>query len=101
MIEAFKATWYSFYYIDVDQFKQPIIMQAYVVSGLVAGITWMSLDFLMVYFITISVNRFLKIIELENIKNSKGIVLMRFSAWVVRILIGVTSVSYNVTPFVL
>jgi hypothetical protein len=61
----------------------------------------MSLDVLMIYFITISVNRFLKIIELEGLKNTKGIVMMRIISWVVRILIAVTSISYNVTPFVL
>jgi hypothetical protein len=62
VIEGFKITWYSFYFFNVD-----ISSHAYVVSGLVAGLIWMSLDMIMIYFITISVNRFLKIIELENI----------------------------------
>jgi len=71
------------------------------VSGLIAGMTWMSLDMIMIYFITISVNRFLKIIELENIRNSKWLLIMRLTSVLVRILIFITSISFNVTPFVI
>ena len=61
----------------------------------------MTVDFIMIYFITISVRRFLKIVVLNNIKSkSKLVTTLKICAVLMCFLIFVTSICYNIIPYI-